>query len=124
MKVFDIKKARDNLARRVRSAEEEKHKRFVRAWEDFEAIVDMLIKKYNPKRIYQWGSLLNERFFSNISDIDIALEGVDSAEQFFQIYGDAMEMTNFPLDIVEIEKIDSIYADGIREKGRLIYERE
>jgi len=37
--------------------------------------------------------------------------------------GEADEMTDFPLDIVQIEKIDPIFGDSIRKKGKLIYER-
>ena len=35
----------------------------------------------------------------------------------------AESMTEFPLDIVEIEKISPAHADSIRSKGRLVYER-
>jgi len=93
------------------------------ARKDFDKIVKMLIKKYRPRRIYQWGSLLNENDFSEISDIDIAIEGDYSAEEFFRIYGDAMELTGFPLDLLEINKIEPLYAMGIRKKGRIVYER-
>jgi len=57
------------------------------ARKDFDKIVKMLIKKYRPRRIYQWGSLLNENDFSEISDIDIAIEGDYSAEEFFVYMG-------------------------------------
>ncbi|MDZ7318873.1 MAG: nucleotidyltransferase domain-containing protein [candidate division KSB1 bacterium] len=84
----------------------------------------MIIHKYRPAKIYQWGSLLNERLFSEHSDIDIALEGLDSVEDYFALLGDAGEMTSFPLDIVLLEKIHPLHAESIKKKGRLIYERE
>ncbi len=84
----------------------------------------LLIKRYDLKQIYQCGSLLNQKYFSEISDIDIAVEGVKSAEQYFQMIGEAMELTDFPLDLVDIEKVDPVYAEGIRKRGRLIYERK
>lgn len=93
------------------------------AWEDFNAIVEMIIKKYNPKRIYQWGSLLDERHFSAISDIDIAIEGIRSAEEYFMILGDAMALTDLPLDVIEIEKIEPVYREEIIRDWRLVYER-
>ncbi len=47
------------------------------------------------------------RTFSEISDIDIALEGLSGPEEYFAILGDAMFMTSFPLDIIELEMIPS-----------------
>lgn len=84
----------------------------------------MIWKSYKPMAIYQWGSLLNRDWFSDISDIDIALAGHITAEAFFEMYGKAMEMTDFPLDIVELDKIHPVHAQSIREKGRLVYGRE
>ena len=67
---------------------------------------------------------MSRAHFSFISDIDIAVEGITSAEAFFAMYGDAEALTNFPLDIVQIEKIEKLHAQSIREKGRVVYERE
>ncbi len=121
---FNIHKAREFLQKKQQKISEKNHKLFLKAWNDFNNIVDMLIKKYNPGRIYQWGSLLNERNFSEISDIDIAVEGIQTAKVFFALYGDAMELTDFSLDLVELEKIDPIHRRSIIKKGKLVYERK
>ncbi len=121
---FDYQKAAEFIRRKAERRRIEIHERFQQAWKDFDAIVTMIIEKYAPKRIYQWGSLLNEAHFSEISDIDIALEGVPSAEIFFKILGDADQLTSFDVDLVEIDKIDPIHAESIRKKGRLAYERK
>ncbi|MEA2013241.1 MAG: hypothetical protein U9O87_09250 [Verrucomicrobiota bacterium] len=55
---------------------------YLQAKKDFDSIVDML-REYNPKRIYQWGSLLNSEQFDVNSDIDIAVEGIKSVAIFF-----------------------------------------
>lgn len=49
----------------------------------------MIIEKYSPLKIMQWGSLLNRDLFTEISDIDIAVEGIASAEQYFKLLKDA-----------------------------------
>ena len=121
---FDIQKARQFVQEKQARMVWERHQRFEKAWNDFDNIVALLIKRYDLKQIYQWGSLLNEKYFSEISDIDIAVEGVKSAEQYFQMIGEAMELTDFPLDLVDIEKVDPVYTEGIRKRGRLIYERK
>ena len=120
---FDYNKARSFLIEKEEARIKFNHKLYNKACADFNHIVAMLIKKYNPKRIYQWGSLLNKEDFSAISDVDIAVEGVKSAEEFFQMYGDAEELTQFPLDLIEIEKIDPLHAETIKKYGKLVYER-
>jgi predicted nucleotidyltransferase len=73
--------------------------------------------------VYQWGSLIDGSHFSEISDIDIAVEGIRTADKYFALLGDAMVMTEFPLDIVQLEKIDPEFRKQIMIRGKLVYER-
>ena len=98
-------------------------KKFDAATRDFRRIVVMIIEKYRPKKIYQWGSLLRRDRFSDISDIDIAVEGLEDSSRFIQLLSEADDMTDFAVDIVEMEHIDQIHADSIRKKGKVVYER-
>ena len=91
---------------------------------DAKIIIDMIIKEYNPVRIYQWGSLLYPSNFRTYSDIDIGVEGINSSETYFALLGAAQSITKFPVDIVKMEKIEPEYAEDIRTNGRLVYERE
>ena len=111
------------LASREERKQRMLRERFEQASRDFERIVRMIVEKYKPHRIYQWGSLLRLEHFSELSDIDIAVEGLKSMEQYFSLLGEADEMTQFPLDIVELEKIHTLHAESIRAKGKLIYEK-
>jgi len=97
--------------------------RFEQATADAQRIVRMIAEGYFPRRIYQWGSLLERRRFQEISDIDIAVEGLKGPEKIFEIYAEAEKMTDLPLDIVEIERIHPLHAQSIRERGRVVYER-
>ena len=83
----------------------------------------MAIEKYNPRRIYVWGSLLRPESFDENSDIDIAVEKVGSAEKFFALAGDALNLAEFPLNLVELDKIDPLDRQTIITKGKLVYER-
>jgi predicted nucleotidyltransferase len=94
-----------------------------RAVSDFHRITRIIIEKYKPKRIWQWGSLLNRNHFSEISDIDIALEGLRSFEEYAAILADLSAMTRFPVDLVEMERIGMANASHIRKFGRMVYER-
>ena len=97
---------------------------YQQAQKDVSAILELIISKYNPVRIYQWGSLLNKDSFSAISDIDIALEGIIDPETFFRLYKDVESMTDFPLDIVQLEKIEPEFKEIIKLKGEMVYERK
>ena len=84
-------------------------------------VVKYIISEHRPKRIWQWGSLLDRRKFTEISDLDIAVEGLESAQEVFEIAARAEDLTDLPLDIIEMEKIAPEYRQLIEKKGRLVY---
>jgi len=119
----DIEKARQFLVRKVEARKKLSTAQLARARRDFQAIALLAIQKYHPKRIWQWGSLVDGDGFSEISDIDIAFEGFDSIESLFAFYGEAMRLTNFPLDVVRLEKIEPEFRELIVTQGRVVHER-
>jgi len=58
-----------------------------------------------------------------MSDIDIALEGITDPAELSAIRSAAERLTRFPLDMVAIEHVHPVYADHIRRRGRVVYER-
>ena len=68
----------------------------------------MLVRDYQPKRIYQWGSLLHPQHFQEISDIDIAVEGLTDPMDGLHALDDACQLTRFPVDLVELERMDAL----------------
>lgn len=99
-------------------------RRYASAESDFGRIVAMIVRKYRPERVYQWGSLLRKERFTEISDIDIAVEGLADSSLFFALLSDVEDMTDLPVDVVEIEHLDLLHVESIKRKGRLIYERQ
>jgi predicted nucleotidyltransferase len=122
MRSLNIKKVRAFLAAKEKKENAALARRFLKAKMDQSRIIKMIIKKYQPTRIFVWGSLLDKRNFNSNSDIDIAVAGITDAEKFFAMLGDAMELSNFSLDIVQIEKIEPEFADIIRMKGKIVYD--
>ena len=120
----DMEKVRDFLKGKSEKRRLLLDERYERACQDFEGIVVRVANELNPLRIYQWGSLLDRKRFSEISDIDIAVEGLNGPEDYFRTVGIAMDMTSFPMDVVEIEKVPQDVANRIRKKGRVVYERK
>ncbi len=92
--------------------------RFERAGRDARAIIAQIAAQVNPRRIYQWGSVLDRSRFSEISDIDIAVEGLRGPAEFFRTLGIAMQGTTLPVDVVELEN----YYTCLRQAHPLVME--
>jgi len=119
----DIEKVKQFLRDRDSRRRERLSRRLADARKDAAAIIERITSEIKPRRIYQWGSLVRTEHFSEISDIDIALEGLTGPQQYFQALGIAMDETSFRVDIVELEKLHPETAEDIRRRGRLVYER-
>lgn len=118
-----VKAAARGLARRHAKTRRIDAEREAKARHDADRIIEFIIQQYQPTRIYQWGSLTRSGAFRDYSDIDIAVEGVLDPSLFFRMLGDVQRLTEFDVDLVQIEKIVPEYAELIREKGRIAYER-
>jgi predicted nucleotidyltransferase len=118
----EIQKVKAFLASKEKSRERTLDARYKQAVDDAKKIIEGIKSKFRVARIYQWGSLLDRSRFSEISDIDIAIEGIQSPRDFFAILGLAMDCTELPVDVVEIENLPAKTADRIRRTGRLVYE--
>jgi hypothetical protein len=108
---------------RVRARRRELANRLAAARKDFDAVVTMAAHDFQPVRMYQWGSLVNDRHFSEMSDIDLAVEGITDPRLLSELRRRAAEVSSFQLDIVAIEHVHSAYAEHIRQHGRVVYER-
>lgn len=97
--------------------------RHKRAKRDLDKILKIIIEKYKPEKIYLWGSILTPNNFRDYSDIDIALVGILSAKRFFELYGEIMFLSDFSIDIVQLEKIEPEFRDIILMKGKIVYEK-
>ena len=120
---IDLDAVRAFLGRKAEARRERLERSLEIAQADFDRIARHVFEKYPVTRIWQWGSLVERRHFSEISDIDLGLEGVSSPQMFSAILDDAIKMTDFPLDIIELEKIEPADAHRIRRRGRLVHER-
>ncbi len=117
----DLATVRGFVQRKVAATKARNEARWRQAAADAEDIIAMIKNEYRPAAIYQWGSVLDRDQFTGISDIDIAVEGLASAEQFFELIGKAEKLTRLPLDIVEMEHVEPEYADSIKTHGRCVW---
>jgi len=121
---FDVAAAAKTFAAREAKSLEHRRRLHERACADFASIVDMAIREFQPRRILQWGSLLEPQEFDEHSDIDIAVEGLADARAFLDLLGKAVDMTDFPVDLVEWEKLDPDSRESIMRRARVVYERQ
>jgi predicted nucleotidyltransferase len=121
---FDIDAAVRFLERRESSRRAARRELFRKAVADCTRIVAMIASEFRPRRVYQWGSLLDPERFDESSDIDIAVEGLSGARAFLDLQGKALGMTGFALDLVEIEQVEPVHRESILERGKVVYERE
>jgi predicted nucleotidyltransferase len=112
----------------LRRKEEERQRQldsaFAQATADAQAIIAMIKTNYLPRHVYQWGSLLRRERFTEASDIDIAVEGLASPEAIFRLSADAEELSDFPIDIVELEHIAPMHHEWILKNGLQVFPDE
>jgi len=58
------------IQRKRREEEAQRKENLARAREDFASIVEMIIKEFDPEKIYQWGSFVEGTSFQDTSDMD------------------------------------------------------
>jgi predicted nucleotidyltransferase len=121
---FAAEDMRAFLRRKVADEKARDQELWWQASQDAETMIRMVIDKFAPQAVSQWGSVLDGRQFSEISDIDIAVEGSGSAERYFAMLGEAGQWTHFPLDLVELEHVEPEYAELIRRNGCCVYARQ
>ena len=119
---FDYVKARAFLSEKAKHQADQRSRLWRQAVLDTKRIVNMVIEEFTPLHILQWGSVLKEKDFSEVSDIDLAIEGVDSV-LFMRLQEKAERMTEFPLDLLRWEDVDPCFKRVLKKKGTMIYEK-
>ena len=94
----------------------------MRAMEAARSVLPGLLARFPAVRAaYLYGSVLRQGAFSNSSDLDVGVTGVDAAT-CLEIWREAETLIReWPLDVRPLD--DSGFGSRIREKGELIYER-
>jgi len=80
-------------------------------------------RKYNPEKIYLFGSLLDRDKFCRGSDIDLAVSGL-SVGNHLDLWGDLEECLQHSFDLVNLETADTRLSQFIRQEGVVIYDRK
>ncbi len=73
-----------------------------RAYQEAQALANILYTKYSATDVYLFGSLLEEERFNENSDIDLAVKGL-SGSIFFEAVGELLLDTKFPLNLIPLK---------------------
>jgi uncharacterized protein len=96
--------------------------RFLNARVALKKAVDVLVKKYNVRRIMLIGSLLDKERFGFHSDIDLCIEGL-SDKLYFKAVGELLLTSDeFEIDIIPFENLPPEMRELIK-RGEVIYEK-
>lgn len=120
--IKDIKQYKAFQKEKSFKLKQEQLTNFKKANKDFDLIVSMLTQKYNPIRIYKYGSLQNEEQFKLYSDLDIIVEGLEE-DLFLKASVDADRLSSFEVDFLEYESLPKWKQKQIKELGKMVYER-
>lgn len=122
--MIDVQECRRTLDRRLAARRDRDRRLWTTAQDDARRAIDHIARSYQPERIIQWGSVLDADRFGPRSDIDIAVEGDLDAAAWFRLLGEVREMTRFAVDIVDLRHIEPEFAEIIKMKGAVVYERD
>ena len=90
-----------------------------RARKDLAQAVEIL-RRYNAKRVFLFGSLCQPGRFYPGSDIDLAVEGIH-AKLFNRAAADLMMSMDWPVDLKSLEDVNESFRSMILRKGEQIY---
>lgn len=130
--VDDIQALRERYAKyitawekRDRREQEELQSRAEQAGKAARRCAQLLAERYQIKRVWLIGSLLQRESFHNRSDIDLAVEGLaerkyfDALVKLYQMIPPGLE-----LDLITLETAQPALRKHILATGRLLYEQQ
>ena len=88
-----------------------------------ERLSSYLVKDFGAEAVYLFGSLAWSDTHSPETDIDLAVLGLPP-EQYFEAIGFLERESNFPVDLVELEKLSNHFRERILNEGRKLEERK
>jgi predicted nucleotidyltransferase len=85
-------------------------------------IVNWLVQHYSVRRVILFGSLVRDRFVAEF-DIDLAVEGLPSAD-YFAILAQVNQLASRWVDLKPWEDLDPNFRFRVLETGEVLYARD
>jgi predicted nucleotidyltransferase len=88
---------------------------------NLEPIIKLLVDEFGATKIILFGSLLTNKFHQE-SDIDLAVEGIQSRD-YFRALAKVNDLGECPIDLKPMEDLDPYFLGKVLQKGQCIYEK-
>ena len=107
--------------KRLAREESERRMRARQLRELAQACARRLVQDFSARKVYLFGSLLREDIVHSRSDIDLAVEGLESA-RYFEALSALWKLlpAGVELDLVPLEEAKSGLAERVRAEGELL----
>lgn len=111
---------RATMQQRGKKAQQEREQRRARAWEVARQAAKMLKEEFGASQVAVFGSLAQGRWFSDASDVDIAVWGLKSDDYFTAVARLQDISPEFQVDLVSIERCKPGLREAILNEGKLV----
>jgi predicted nucleotidyltransferase len=105
-----------HIRRRWRAQQEAGERRREEAWQAARQLAAFLRSRFGAERVVAFGSLVHPGFFSERSDVDLAVSGVAPAV-FFKAWAAAGAGCPFELDLIDLRDCSPALRRLIEEEG-------
>lgn len=119
---IDISAAAKRMRQQDAEQAAERSARYAVAQEDLGRVLEILRRYPAVKRVRTWGSMLRPDRFTELSDVDVGVEGVDSPQVWSQIERELLDEVRLPLDLVRWESLMEPHRKSIEARGKVVYE--
>jgi len=89
-----------------------------KAYKEAKKLANILYTRYSARCVYLFGSL-REKKFSERSDIDLAVEGLEGTS-FFEATGVLLSKSSFPVNLIPLEDCQEKFRQKIKNTGELL----
>jgi predicted nucleotidyltransferase len=105
-----------HVRRRWLARQEAGERRRGQAWKAAREVATLLRGRFDAQRVVAFGSLVGPDFFSERSDVDLAVSGIPP-KVFFKAWAAAADACPFQLDLVDLADCSAALQRLIEEEG-------
>ena len=119
----DIEKAAAHFRRRAEERRRALGERFAEAERQLQRAIDCAGGFPGVLRLITWGSVLRPECFSEISDIDLCVQGIADPREWGRLERALLDVVDMPLHLVRWEELIEPHRERILARGKVVYEK-
>jgi predicted nucleotidyltransferase len=119
---MDISAVAARMREQDRAQATERAARYATAQEDLQRVIEVVRRYPEITRVRTWGSMLRPDRFTELSDVDVCVEGISSPQTWSRLERDLLDVVRLPLDLVRWETLMEPHRESIVARGKVVYE--